>query len=62
MPQERPVVQGLELFEPALLAVPRDLEDRLDLELVEVVGRGVRVLHVLLQHPEFVGLTIQNLN
>ena len=61
VPQEHPVVQRAELFEPLILSLPRDLEDLLNLELVQVVGRGVRVLHVLLEHPELSGLSFKNL-
>ena len=61
VPQEHPVVQRAELLEPLILSLPRDLEDLLNLELVQVVGRGVRVLHVLLEHPELGGLALQNL-
>ena len=61
MPEECPVVQRAELPEALALAVPRDLEDLLDAELVEVVRRGVRVLHVLLQRLEFARLAVQNL-
>ena len=61
MPEERPVVQRAELPEALALAVPRDLEDLLDAQLVEVVRRGVRVLHVLLQRLELARLAVQNL-
>ena len=61
MPEERPVVQRAEPPEAFALAVPRDLEDLLDAQLVEVVRRGVRVLHVLLQGLELARLPVQNL-
>ena len=61
VPEEHPIVQRAELPEPLGLAAPRDLEDLLDPQLVEVVGGGVRVLHVLLQRPELVGLALQDL-
>ena len=61
VPEECPVVQRAELPEALALAVPRDLEDLLDAELVEVVRRGVRVLHVLLQRFELARLAVQNL-
>ena len=61
MPEERPVFQRAELLEALALAVPRDLEDLLDAQLVEVVRRGVRVLHVLLQRLELTRLAVKNL-